>query len=134
MPLSAFSVLTITFLLCSLKNAASEEYFIVAPDLNDSLVDSGLTLSQFAADLPDYWHSNSTLSLVIQPGWHILAQSLVVVEADTFSIRVSNNSTSQIWCDSQSVISFFRCKNLHISSLVVKTVKFMMLRDFYLKM
>ncbi len=116
MPLSAFSILTIAFLLCSLKNAASEEY-TVAPDLNDSLVDSsGLTLSQFAADSLDYWHSNATLSLFIQPGLHILSHSLVVIEVDTFSM-VSNNSTSQIMCDSQSAISFFRCKHLHISNV-----------------
>ncbi len=88
----------------------------MAPDLNDSLVNSGLALSQFAADLPDYWHSNATLSLFIQPGLHILSHSLVVRDVDAFSM-VSNNSTSQIMCDSQSAISFFRCKNLHISNV-----------------
>jgi hypothetical protein len=89
----------------------------VAPDLNDSPVgSSGLTLSQFAADLPDYWYSNATLSLVIQPGLHILSHNLSLNDVDTFSM-ISNNFTSQIMCDGQSAISFFRCKNLHISNV-----------------
>ena len=115
MPLRAFSALTITFLLCSLKSATSEEYHIVAPD---SLMGSGFTLSKFVADvLPDYQHSNATLRLDIQPGLYILSHSLDVSDVDTFSI-VSNDSTSQIIiCDNQSAIHFVGCKDVHITNI-----------------
>ena len=113
MPLSAFSVLATTFLLCSLKSAASEEYYIVATNLNDSPVGSHLTLSQFAANSVHYLHSNTTL--FIQPGLHILSFSLNVSDVNTFSM-ISSNFTSQIICDYQSGF-YFRCMNLHIMNI-----------------
>ena len=85
----------------------------MATDLNDFLVGSYLTLSQFAVNSVHYLHSNTTL--FIQPGLHILSFSLIVLYVDTFSM-ISSNSTSQIMCDKQSVL-YFRCTDLHILNI-----------------
>lgn len=135
--MSAFSILTIIFLLCSLKSAASKEYYIVPSDLNDSLVDPQLTLSQFAANSMHYLNSNTTtVTLFIEPGLHILSSHLIVEDVDAFSMFSNESeSTPQIVCDESTL--YFRCKDLHISNIDFigcETVKFMIPRDFYLKM
>ena len=103
-------------ILCSLNQAASEVYYIVTGTSTGlCIVQPCLTLSQFAADLSHYLHSNTTL--IFLPGTHYLSTvNLTLSNVDNFVMK-SENSTAQIKCTRDLHIHFSESQCIHISNL-----------------
>ena len=107
-----FGLLTLLVILCSLNQAAGEVYYI-SPDL--CTVQPCLTLSQFAANLSYYLHSNTTL--VFLPGTHYLRKvNLTLSNVEDFMMK-SGSSTAQIKCTNDSSMYFSQSQCIHITNL-----------------
>ena len=108
------SLLTLSLVLCSLNQAASEVCYITtnSTDLECTVQPCLLTLSQFAANLSCSLHSNTTL--VFLPGTHHLSN--VNLNVDNFVMK-SENSTAQIKCTSDSSMQFYQSQSIYIFNL-----------------
>ena len=108
-----FGLLTLSLVICSLNQAASEVYYIktTPTDLCTGMCDS-LALTELAAfyDL----HSNTTL--VFLPGTHYLRTVLALSNVDNFVMK-SENSKAQIKCTSNSHIHFNQSQHIRITNL-----------------
>ena len=110
-----FSLLTLSFVFCSLNQAASEAYYITTNTTNICTGQPCLTLLQFTANLSHYLHSITTL--VFLPGTHYFSSvSLALSNLNNFAMK-SENSTAQIECTSDSHIHFSRLQCIHIANL-----------------
>ena len=113
--MSHLSLFTLTLVLCSLSQAASEVYYITDKSADPCTVQPCLILSQFAANLSHYLHSNTTL--VFLPGTHYLSEdSLTLSNVDKFVMK-SENSIAQIKCKSYSRMHFGCSQRIHITNL-----------------
>ena len=114
--MSHFSLLTLWLIFCSLNQAAqSEVYYIKTTSTDLCTVQPCLTLSQFAANLSRYLHSNTTL--VFLPGTHYLSKvNLTLSNLDNFAMK-SENSIAQIKCTSYSHICFSQSQCMRITNL-----------------
>ena len=110
-----FGLLTLSLVLCSLNQAASEVYYIITTSTDLCTVQPCLTLSQFAANSSHYLHSNTTL--VFFPGTHYLSTvNLTLSNVENFIMK-SENSIAQIKCTSYSHIHFSHSKYIQITNL-----------------
>ena len=92
------TVLIVSFLLYSLHQVDSEEYYITA-NSTDHCISSCLTLTEFVTNFSNLSTPNATV--VFGPGVHYLNGSLNVLNSSTFSMT-SENMTAQIRCASAS--------------------------------
>ena len=110
-----FSFLTLLVVLYARSQAASEVYYITTNSTDSCTMQPCLTLSQFAANSSHYLHFNTTL--VFLPGTHYLSKvSLTLTNVDEF-VMMSENSTAQIECISNSHIHFSQSQCIHITNL-----------------
>ena len=110
-----FNLLTLFVIICSLNQAAGEVYYITTNSTDLCTAQPCLTLSQFAANSSHYLHSNTTLVFV--PGMHYLSEiNLTLSNVDNI-VLMSENSTAQIECGSDSHIHFNQSQNVHITNL-----------------
>ena len=116
--MSNLSLFTLTLLLCSLNQAASEVYYIYTVKSDDlCTMQPCLTLSKFAANSSHYLHSNTTL--VFLPGTHYLSKDNLIlsnVYVDNFIMK-SENSKALIKCKSDSRMHFSCSQHIHITNL-----------------
>ena len=114
--MSKFGPLILSLILCSLNQAASEVYYITTDSTNLCIVQSCLTLSQFAANSSDYLCPNTTL--VFLPGTHHLSSvTLSLSNVDNFVMK-SKISTAQIHCtNSAPSMHFDQLQYIHITNL-----------------
>ena len=109
-------LLTLLAVLCSLTLAASEVYYITANSSDLCTMQPCLTLTQFAANLSRYLHSDNT-TLVFLPGTHHLSNvNLTLTNVENFTIK-SENSTAQIKCTNDSSMHFSQSQSIHITDL-----------------
>ena len=115
--LAVNSLLTLTLILRSLNQVASdhEAYFITTS--TDLCPTPCLTLSQFATNISDYLHCNTTL--VFFPGTHYLTLNLAVSDIDNFLMTVySKTSVAQIMCTNDSHLLFNSTEYVSITNIV----------------
>ena len=113
--MSHFGLLTPLLVICSLNQAAGEVYYITINSTDLCTVQPCLTLSQFAANLSLYIHSNTTL--VFLPGTHYLSSvNLTLSNVDNFVMK-SENSVAQIKCTNDSSMYFSQSQHIHITNL-----------------
>ena len=109
------NLLTLSLILCSLNQAASEVYNITTNPSDHCTVQPCLTLSQFATNSSHSLHSNTTL--VFLPGIHHLSNvNLTLSNAENFVMK-SENSTAQIKCTNDSSMHFYQSQSIHITNL-----------------
>ena len=100
--------------ICHLNQAASEVTYTITADHDFYTVSQPcLTLSQFAANLSRYLHSNTTL--VFLPGTHYLTVRLTVSNVQYFSVH-TENSAVQIMCIN-SLFVFTYSRHINIASI-----------------
>ena len=108
-------LVTLSLILCSLNQAASEVYYITTNSTDLCTMQPCLTLSQFAANSSHSLHSNTTL--VFLPGIHHLSKvNLTFSNTDNFVMK-SENSTAQIKCTRYSSLHFYQSQSIHITNL-----------------
>ena len=117
--MTPFGLLTISLVLCSLSQAASEvDYIYITSDSNVPCTEQPcqrLTLSQFATSLSSYDLSNTTV--FFSPGTHYLnGVNLTLTHSDNFVMK-SENSTAQIQCASNSLILVSQSQHFQITNL-----------------
>ena len=115
--MTPFDLLTISLILCSLSQAASEvEYISITTDSSVPCSEPPcLTLSQFAANSSHYTDSNTTL--IIFSGIHYLSEDLSLSYSVNFVMKSETDSTVQIECTDNSRISFSQSQYIHITNL-----------------
>ena len=109
--------LTLVLVSCSLNQATSQTvYHIIANSSDLCTVRPCLTLSQFAANMSQYLHSNTTL--VFLPGTHYLSKvNLTLSNVVNFSMK-SEKSIAQIKCTTNEPhIYFSELQCIYISNL-----------------
>ena len=112
------SLLTLSFILCSLNQAAvSEVYYITANSTDLCTVEPcPITLYQFAANSSHYLRSDNT-TLVFLPGTHYLSNvNLTLSNVDNFVMK-SENTTAHIKCTNDSSVHFSQSQYIHITNL-----------------
>ena len=110
-------LLTLALVSCSLNQATSQTVYHIIANSNDlCTVRLCLTLSQFAANMSQYLHSNTTL--VFLPGTHYLSKvNLTLSNVVNFSMK-SEKSIAQIKCTkNESHIYFSELQCIYISNL-----------------
>ena len=114
--MACFGLLTISFILCSVNQAADEVYYITTNSIDLCTIQPCLTLSQFAANSSYYLHSNTTL--VFLPGTHYLSKIDLSLSSsvDNFAMK-SENSTAEIKCTSYSHFHFSESQFIYITNL-----------------
>ena len=101
--------------LCSLNQTATEVYHVTTNSSDHCPVLSCLTLTEFATNLSNYLHPNTTL--VFLSGMHYLSNvNLTLSNVENFMMK-SENSTAQIKCTSDSHIYFSQSQCVHITNL-----------------
>ena len=117
--MARLNFLTVTFILCSLNQAASEVYHITtgpgSGSSNDLCTAPCLTLSQFIANY-NYLHDHSDTTMVFLPGTHRLTVNLRFSNLQNFTIS-SKTSTTRILCTPHSHMIFKRSQYIHIANL-----------------
>ena len=110
--MGSFCLLALLLTICSLKQAASEVYYITTDTTDLCTMQPCLTLSQFAANSHDYLRSNTTL--VFLPGTHYLSTvNLTLSDVDNFVMK-SENSTAQVKCINNSSMQFNQSQSIHV--------------------
>ena len=112
-----FGHLMLLAVLCSLNRVTGEVYYITVNSNDHCTVQPHcLTLSQFAANLSRYLHSDNT-TLVFLPGTHHLSNvNLILSNVESFTMK-SENSTAQIKCTNDSSMHFSQSQSIHITDL-----------------
>ena len=110
-------LLTLALVSCSLNQATSQTvYHIIANSSDLCTVRPCLTLSQFAANMNQYLHSNTTL--VFLPGTHYLSKVNLTLSNVVNFLMMSQKSIAQIKCTTnESHIYFSELQCIYISNL-----------------
>ena len=107
-------LLTLSLILCSVHQAASELYYITPNSTDHCRVRPCLTLYQFVTNSSHHLQSKTTL--VFLPGTHYLEVSLTVSNVDSFVMK-SESTPAQIHCTRNSHVTFYHLWYVHIDSL-----------------
>ena len=93
--------------ICLADNGTSEEN-------NSNNTSECLTLSEFAANINQYINFSTA---ILDPGVHVLTESLIVSDMSTFKLTSNNSYTAEIVCENNSSFNLSYSQNIYIANV-----------------